>query len=77
MARNLLRAGHRLTMYNRTRARAEPLLQDGAALADSPAEAVRDVDAVDQHAGRGPGRSEQAAQAFARYPGAAARSTSA
>jgi 3-hydroxyisobutyrate dehydrogenase-like beta-hydroxyacid dehydrogenase len=46
MARNLLRAGHRVTVYNRTRAHAEPLRQDGAALADSPADAARDADAV-------------------------------
>jgi len=63
MARNLLRAGHRVTVYNRTRAHAEPLLQDGAELADSAAEAARDVDAIvtmlaeDQAV-------EQAAQAF-------------
>ena len=46
MARNLLRAGHRVTVYNRTRARAEPLREEGAALADSPADAARDVDAI-------------------------------
>src|ERR1700691_891404 len=46
MARNLLRAGHRVTVYNRTRAHAEPLRQDGAPLADSPADAARDADAV-------------------------------
>jgi 3-hydroxyisobutyrate dehydrogenase-like beta-hydroxyacid dehydrogenase len=46
MARNLLRAGHTVTVYNRTRARAEPLRQDGAAVAESAAEAVRGVDAV-------------------------------
>jgi len=46
MARNLLRAGHQVTVYNRTRAHAEPLRQEGAALADSPAEAARDVDAI-------------------------------
>ena len=46
MARNLLRAGHRVIVYNRTRAYAEPLLQEGAAWADSPAEAARDVEAV-------------------------------
>jgi 3-hydroxyisobutyrate dehydrogenase-like beta-hydroxyacid dehydrogenase len=33
-------------VYNRTRAHAEPLRQDGAALADSPADAARDVDAI-------------------------------
>ena len=46
MARNLLRAGHQVTMYNRTRAHADPLRQDGAALADSPADAARDVEAI-------------------------------
>ncbi|HLY16620.1 MAG TPA: NAD(P)-dependent oxidoreductase [Bryobacteraceae bacterium] len=46
MARNLLRAGHHLAIYNRTRARAEPLRHDGAVLADSPADAARDVEAV-------------------------------
>ena len=46
MARNLLRAGHQVTVYNRTRAHAEPLREDGAALADSPADAARDVDAI-------------------------------
>jgi len=46
MARNLLKAGHRVTVFNRTRARAEPLQQDGAVLASSPAEAARGVDAV-------------------------------
>jgi 3-hydroxyisobutyrate dehydrogenase-like beta-hydroxyacid dehydrogenase len=46
MARNLLRAGHHLTLYNRTLAHAEPLRQDGAVLAHSPADAARDVDGV-------------------------------
>jgi 3-hydroxyisobutyrate dehydrogenase-like beta-hydroxyacid dehydrogenase len=46
MARNLLRAGHQVTVYNRTRARAEPLREEGAALADSPADAARGVDAI-------------------------------
>jgi 3-hydroxyisobutyrate dehydrogenase-like beta-hydroxyacid dehydrogenase len=46
MARNLLRAGHRITVYNRTRAHAEPLLEEGAALADSPADAAREAEAV-------------------------------
>jgi 3-hydroxyisobutyrate dehydrogenase-like beta-hydroxyacid dehydrogenase len=46
MARNLLRAGHQVTVYNRTRAHAEPLQAEGAALADSLADAARDVDAV-------------------------------
>ncbi len=39
MARNLLKAGHRLRVYNRTRAHAEPLERDGATVAGTPAEA--------------------------------------
>src|SRR5688500_1687778 len=39
MARTLLRDGHRVTVWNRTAARAEPLRADGAAVAPSPAEA--------------------------------------
>ena len=41
MARVLLRAGHRVTVWNRTRARAEPLAKEGAAIAASAAEAAR------------------------------------
>jgi 3-hydroxyisobutyrate dehydrogenase-like beta-hydroxyacid dehydrogenase len=40
MAANLLAAGHTLTVYNRTPAKAEPLLRKGARLAKSPAEAA-------------------------------------
>jgi len=39
MARNLLRAGHSLAAYNRTRTRAEDLAKDGAQVVDSPAAA--------------------------------------
>src|SRR5580704_13559825 len=39
MATNLLKAGHRLRVYNRTAAKAQPLLEQGAVLARSPAEA--------------------------------------
>ncbi len=46
MARNLLHAGHQVTVYNRTRAHVEPLRQDGAAIAESAADAARDVDAI-------------------------------
>jgi 3-hydroxyisobutyrate dehydrogenase-like beta-hydroxyacid dehydrogenase len=46
MVRNLLRAGHQVAVHNRTRGHAEPLRQDGAAMADSPAEAAREVDAI-------------------------------
>jgi len=38
MARNLLKAGHEVTVYNRTRARAEELARAGAKLAATPAE---------------------------------------
>lgn len=46
MARNIVRAGHDLRVWNRTRAKAEPLAADGAYVADSPAEAVRGADVV-------------------------------
>lgn len=46
MARNLLGKGHRVTVWNRTRSRAEPLAADGAAVAGSPAEAVGGADVV-------------------------------
>ncbi|MFF8591813.1 NAD(P)-dependent oxidoreductase [Streptomyces sp. NPDC015220] len=46
MARNLLRAGHAVRAWNRTRAKAEPLAADGARVVDTPAEAVRDADVV-------------------------------
>ena len=39
MARNLLRAGHRVTVYNRTRSRAEALRAEGARVADHLADA--------------------------------------
>ena len=42
MARNLLRGGHQLTVYNRTRSKADPLAGEGAQVADSPADAARD-----------------------------------
>jgi 3-hydroxyisobutyrate dehydrogenase len=46
MARNLLKAGHSVRAWNRTRAKAEPLAADGASVADTPAEAVRGADVV-------------------------------
>jgi 3-hydroxyisobutyrate dehydrogenase-like beta-hydroxyacid dehydrogenase len=46
MARNLLRAGHILAVYNRSREKAEALAPEGARIADTPADACRDVDAV-------------------------------
>ena len=41
IAKSLLRGGHRVTVYNRTRERAEVLRKDGAAVAGSVAEACR------------------------------------
>ena len=41
IAKSLLRAGHRVTVYNRTRELAEALGKDGAAVAGSVAEACR------------------------------------
>jgi len=46
MARNLLRAGHDVAVYNRTREKAEALRTDGARVAKSPADACRDAEAV-------------------------------
>jgi 3-hydroxyisobutyrate dehydrogenase-like beta-hydroxyacid dehydrogenase len=40
MATNLLKAGYRLRVYNRTAKKARPLLEHGAVLARSPAEAA-------------------------------------
>lgn len=42
IAKSLIRAGHRLRLYNRTVTRAEALLGDGAVLARSVAEACQD-----------------------------------
>jgi 3-hydroxyisobutyrate dehydrogenase-like beta-hydroxyacid dehydrogenase len=41
MARNLLKAGHRVFVYNRTRTRSEELRDEGAEVADSPAGACK------------------------------------
>ncbi|GGV93869.1 hypothetical protein GCM10010230_05700 [Streptomyces narbonensis] len=46
MARRLLDAGHPLTVWNRTAAKADALVADGAVRAASAADAVRDADVV-------------------------------
>ncbi|MGC8631926.1 MAG: NAD(P)-dependent oxidoreductase [Thermoprotei archaeon] len=46
MAANLLKAGYQLTVYNRTRAKAEPLVKMGASLAPSPADVASKSDVV-------------------------------
>jgi 3-hydroxyisobutyrate dehydrogenase len=46
MAANLLKAGFPLTVYNRTREKAEPLAAQGATIADTPAEGAKGADVV-------------------------------
>lgn len=46
MSRNLLQAGHDLTVWNRSTSKAEPLVSKGAILAKSPADAVADAEFV-------------------------------
>jgi 3-hydroxyisobutyrate dehydrogenase-like beta-hydroxyacid dehydrogenase len=46
MARNLIKAGHQLAVYNRTRSRTDEFKQVGAKVASSPGEAATGADAV-------------------------------
>jgi 3-hydroxyisobutyrate dehydrogenase-like beta-hydroxyacid dehydrogenase len=46
IAKNLLRAGHEITVFNRTPEKASPLTEAGARLAKSPREASQDAEAV-------------------------------
>jgi 3-hydroxyisobutyrate dehydrogenase len=46
IAANLAAAGHQVRVWNRTRAKAEPLAARGAVVADTPAQAVEGVDVV-------------------------------
>jgi 3-hydroxyisobutyrate dehydrogenase-like beta-hydroxyacid dehydrogenase len=46
MAGNVLRAGHELTVFNRTASRCDPLRDDGATVAASAAEAVRGAEVL-------------------------------
>ncbi len=46
IARNLLRAGNPVVVYNRDRAKAEALEKDGAKVANSPAEAAANAEVV-------------------------------
>jgi 3-hydroxyisobutyrate dehydrogenase-like beta-hydroxyacid dehydrogenase len=46
MAGNVLRAGHDLTVFNRTASRTDPLRDDGATVATSAAEAVRGAEVL-------------------------------
>ncbi len=46
MAANLLKAGYPVTVWNRSPERVQPLVEQGASSAASPADAVRDADVV-------------------------------
>jgi len=46
MAKNLLKAGFPLSVYNRTPAKAQPLAAEGARIAKTPADAARDADVI-------------------------------
>ena len=46
MALNLVKAGHKVSVFNRTRSKAEPLEKAGATVAASPAAAARAADLV-------------------------------
>lgn len=46
MAQRLLAAGHEVTVWNRHRAKAEPLASEGASIASTPADASHGKDAV-------------------------------
>ncbi|WP_157253632.1 NAD(P)-dependent oxidoreductase [Nonomuraea typhae] len=63
MGRNLLRTGHRLSVWNRTRERALPLQADGAVVAGTPAEAVAGADVIITMLADGPAVAQAMAQA--------------
>src|SRR5260370_24012536 len=46
MASNLLKAGYKLTVWNRSAEKCAPFARKGARVTESPADAVRDVDLV-------------------------------
>src|SRR6266446_5438119 len=46
MASNLLKAGYKLTVWNRSAEKCKPFARKGARLAESPAAAIRDADLV-------------------------------
>ena len=46
MALNLLKAGHSLIVHSRTSSKAQPVIDAGAAWADTPADAARDAEVV-------------------------------
>ena len=46
MARNLIKAGHQVTVYNRTRSRSDELRSDGATVAETAGQAAAGAEAV-------------------------------
>jgi len=46
MARNLIRTGYDVHVYNRTRSKAEAVTHSGGTVADCPADAARDADVI-------------------------------
>jgi 3-hydroxyisobutyrate dehydrogenase-like beta-hydroxyacid dehydrogenase len=46
IARNLIKKGHTLTVYNRTRSRAEPFASLGARIAETPSETAADAEVL-------------------------------
>jgi 3-hydroxyisobutyrate dehydrogenase len=46
MARNIAKAGHEVAVWNRTRAKAEPLGREGAQVMDAPEDAVREAEVI-------------------------------
>jgi 3-hydroxyisobutyrate dehydrogenase len=70
MVRNLRRAGHDVRVWNRTRAKAEPLAQDGATIAATPAEAVAGVEVVVTMLADGPAVESVMAEAASAATGA-------
>ncbi|MFL6545920.1 MAG: NAD(P)-binding domain-containing protein, partial [Candidatus Udaeobacter sp.] len=46
MASNLLKAGYKLSVWNRSAEKCEPFARKGAQVAATPADAVRDVDLI-------------------------------
>src|SRR6266550_904221 len=78
MARNLIKAGHALVVFNRTRSRAQDLAQLGATVAATPGEAAASAEVLitmlaDDHALEdailGPGRALQSLRAGAIHVG--------
>src|SRR5258705_8574765 len=46
IAHNLIKMGHTLTVYNRTRSRAEPLESLGARISETPSDAATDAEVL-------------------------------